>query len=496
MVHKKYITRNGKKFGPYYYENYRENGQVKTRYLGTSLKEDKEKKAKVHLKVSHQTFLTIFMVLCFGFMFLGYMALTGFTITSDDLTSAGTHNNTVYTSSYIELSSADGDQELEDNGVGAGWVDMTDNVLLMHLDDYVLNDTSGAGNQGAFSVDGETLLNPTCDSIPSNFQASGTGATVSVVSDRLRVTIGDGQTGAGVYHLGISNNEGNFTSGSVIEVNVNVDMGNTSLTNAQVTLYGDVSSSFTQISPWETLVQGDNKVYLTINDGLTLDATSVRARLYTVGETSGGNYFSVDNWNTKKIKPTISSGKLGNASNFDGSDSYVSVGAGTNFPNTENDNFTVSLWFKGASDATFSGYKGLIVSSMADGGSDFWQFAGNGTTGYLAWIYEEGGSETSKSVGKKFNNDEWYHLVAVHNGSSNNIYVNGVDTSLTNGATWWTTNHAQFRLGNSESGGDWNGSIDELAIWNRTLSATEILNIYNRQRGTYIDRGVLFKRCF
>lgn len=34
MVHKKYIKRGGKTFGPYLYENYRENGKTKTKYLG------------------------------------------------------------------------------------------------------------------------------------------------------------------------------------------------------------------------------------------------------------------------------------------------------------------------------------------------------------------------------------------------------------------------------------------------------------------------------
>jgi hypothetical protein len=34
MVYKKYIKKDGKVFGPYLYENYRENGIVKTRYLG------------------------------------------------------------------------------------------------------------------------------------------------------------------------------------------------------------------------------------------------------------------------------------------------------------------------------------------------------------------------------------------------------------------------------------------------------------------------------
>ncbi|MFH0956337.1 MAG: hypothetical protein V1813_00585, partial [Candidatus Aenigmatarchaeota archaeon] len=35
MAHKKYIKRNGKVFGPYYYENYRVGSKVKTRYIGT-----------------------------------------------------------------------------------------------------------------------------------------------------------------------------------------------------------------------------------------------------------------------------------------------------------------------------------------------------------------------------------------------------------------------------------------------------------------------------
>jgi len=35
MAYKKYFYRNGRKFGPYYYESYRdENGAIKKRYVG------------------------------------------------------------------------------------------------------------------------------------------------------------------------------------------------------------------------------------------------------------------------------------------------------------------------------------------------------------------------------------------------------------------------------------------------------------------------------
>ena len=37
MAYKRYITKEGKKFGPYYYESYRgSDGKVKKKYVGTT----------------------------------------------------------------------------------------------------------------------------------------------------------------------------------------------------------------------------------------------------------------------------------------------------------------------------------------------------------------------------------------------------------------------------------------------------------------------------
>ncbi len=60
MVYKKYIYRKGKKFGPYYYESYRENGKVKTRFVSGPKKSDKviEK-----IQIRKETF--IFFVILF-----------------------------------------------------------------------------------------------------------------------------------------------------------------------------------------------------------------------------------------------------------------------------------------------------------------------------------------------------------------------------------------------------------------------------------------------
>ena len=44
MVYKKYIKRDGRVFGPYYYESYREKGKVKTRFISGPAKNDKKEK--------------------------------------------------------------------------------------------------------------------------------------------------------------------------------------------------------------------------------------------------------------------------------------------------------------------------------------------------------------------------------------------------------------------------------------------------------------------
>lgn len=80
MVHKKYIKRGKKVFGPYYYENYRENGVTKTRYLGTTLKKEKTKR-KTSKKNSwtKKLFPFIGIVVLVSLLFFSYSFFSGLT---------------------------------------------------------------------------------------------------------------------------------------------------------------------------------------------------------------------------------------------------------------------------------------------------------------------------------------------------------------------------------------------------------------------------------
>ena len=70
MVYKKYIKRDGKIFGPYYYESYREDGKVKTRFVSGPKKKDVFIKSKKMLLFS--------IILLIGFVFLAFIVLSDF----------------------------------------------------------------------------------------------------------------------------------------------------------------------------------------------------------------------------------------------------------------------------------------------------------------------------------------------------------------------------------------------------------------------------------
>src|SRR3989344_8392270 len=78
---------------------------------------------------------------------------------------------------------------------------------------------------------------------------------------------------------------------------------------------------------------------------------------------------------------------------------------------------------------------------------------------------------------------KWTHITGVYNGVSGNhkVYMNGIDiTDSSSGTTgaFQNTNPSAMYIG--YAGINFNGSIDELAIWNRSLSAQEIKDIYLR----------------
>ncbi|QQR77585.1 MAG: LamG domain-containing protein [Candidatus Moraniibacteriota bacterium] len=82
------------------------------------------------------------------------------------------------------------------------------------------------------------------------------------------------------------------------------------------------------------------------------------------------------------------------------------------------------------------------------------------------------------------NTNEWYHIVATYKDSSNTIvmYVNGVPQTDNGGASAYTpiTDNLPLNMGEAYDSYSFYGKIDDVRLYNRTLSATEVVELYNR----------------
>ncbi|HUV95810.1 MAG TPA: LamG domain-containing protein [Anaerolineae bacterium] len=103
----------------------------------------------------------------------------------------------------------------------------------------------------------------------------------------------------------------------------------------------------------------------------------------------------------------------------------------------------------------------------------------------VEFLLSSNGTASVTSVGATtFANDVWHHVAGVYDGAHVSIYVDGLLDS--NGAsnpldyTGGIADKAADVFVGKQDGGStyWDGLIDELAVFDRALSATEVLGIY------------------
>ena len=76
----------------------------------------------------------------------------------------------------------------------------------------------------------------------------------------------------------------------------------------------------------------------------------------------------------------------------------------------------------------------------------------------------------------------WEHFAISFDGTTQRFYHNGVETGNA-GFTFGTGTGARVVIGCSDAWNGFNGTIDDVAIWNRSLSAAEVTELYNNGDG-------------
>ena len=155
--------------------------------------------------------------------------------------------------------------------------------------------------------------------------------------------------------------------------------------------------------------------------------------------------------------------KFGGSLKFDGVDDYVNAGNNASLDITV---ATVSMWF----NANVTG------DSLMGRGFDKWRMYGN-----PMHIYNNrDGAYSSWTTNWSYSINIWYHLVWVNSGSNEYLYINGElkDSRAVSGVLSSTTD---LILGAYSTTGDFfNGSIDEVRVYNRALSAEEVRLSYEQ----------------
>jgi hypothetical protein len=160
---------------------------------------------------------------------------------------------------------------------------------------------------------------------------------------------------------------------------------------------------------------------------------------------------------------TTASGKFNYAANLDGTNDYVSVSHSSNLNLTNA--ITLSAWIYinslSASDAGIARKDGEYSIRLIN----------NGKIGGKAYGCTGVQSASTPSTGS------WHHVAWTYDLKINKVYIDGnLDNSSEETCSIPTTSNA-FEIGIMD--GYFNGRIDEIRVYNRTLSPSELSQLYN-----------------
>lgn len=200
-------------------------------------------------------------------------------------------------------------------------------------------------------------------------------------------------------------------------------------------------------------------------------------------------YFTFDNclgdWNRTSANdaswsgnttPNWTSGISGNALSFDGVNDYVEAGNASNLNITGNQ-ITVSVWVLAGMQPT------ALTRIVAKRSSTSGFYIETSTAGTSKVYFTLKTNSTSRTANSNVNISitGWVHVVGIYNGTRVIMYIDGVEQTAGTNVAGENINGTSnpLRIGTTYTASYFNGSIDEVRIYNRALSSAEVALIRN-----------------
>ena len=207
-----------------------------------------------------------------------------------------------------------------------------------------------------------------------------------------------------------------------------------------------------------------------VSDGLSVYLDAANTRSYSGSGTSSNSLVG-------GIGATLVNGVGFTSSNngafiFDGSNDYINFG---NSSAVQQSSGTLSAWAKASSPG--GGYRGIIAKQGAYG-----LFYTDSVLVAYDWA-----ADAPRSTGVNIADNTWKNVVLTYQSGVSNgtrIYINGVSVLTT---TITVLNQTGNLFGGAEANAGQYAScqISSFNIYNRALSATEVLQNYNATKGRY-----------
>jgi hypothetical protein len=179
------------------------------------------------------------------------------------------------------------------------------------------------------------------------------------------------------------------------------------------------------------------------------------------GTVAGDNSGNVNNGTI--FGTTWVAGKYGNALNFDGLSNYVDLGSSAIL---ESSPITVSAWVKTSANSGLQDiyrWRSYGVELGLSNGIPFFTIYNSASTSYTAIALQNIADGT------------FHQIVGVYNGTHVHIYVDGnLRTFNSAGVLYYGSGSAAIGRAGNYNGIYFNGVIDDVHLYNRALSSTEV----------------------
>jgi hypothetical protein len=237
----------------------------------------------------------------------------------------------------------------------------------------------------------------------------------------------------------------------------------------------EATSLYTAVQTYQTSLgrQLTTPIY---NNGLVLNLDAGNANSYPG---TGTTWFDLASGNNGTLFSGITYDvNNGGGLTLNGSNQYVSSFNNTNLNFTTSDKFTISCFFKATS--TPSTFLGLIVNGNA-----------SGEWSYGIWVTNSKIQVGTHNDGRYGNSTivagQIYQVTLTYSNNTMIIYLNGVNDGTFTSVSLFNGLNQQLVIGRKGANAGWYfpGTIYNVQIYNRSLSATEILNNFNSSRGRF-----------